>query len=126
MSQYKDIFQYVYSNVFPEIYCSTKRRGFNLKNIFHITFLTYKDKKIIESLGQNPQNYENVPDETNLYEQKPIKVNNFNEDEEKELKGRIEKRKTKRREVAKKTNKQTIEKNPKNLKILENIIKIKK
>ena len=125
MSQYKDIFQYVYSNVFPEIYCSTKRRGFNLKNIFHITFLTYKDKKIIESLGQNPQNYENVPDETNLYEQKPIKVNNFNEDEEKELKGRIEKRKIKRREAAKKK-KQTIEKNPKNLKILENIMKIKK
>ena len=29
-SSYKSIFQYVYSNVFPEIYCSTEKRGFDL------------------------------------------------------------------------------------------------
>ena len=47
LSQYKDIFQYIYSNVFPEIYSSTERRGFTLKSTFHIMFKTYKDKKNI-------------------------------------------------------------------------------
>ena len=45
LSSYKNIFQYVYSNVFPEIYGSTERRGFDLKSNFHTTFKTYKDKK---------------------------------------------------------------------------------
>ena len=45
LSRYKNTFQYVYSNVLPEIYCSTERRGFNLKSSFHIIFKTYKDKK---------------------------------------------------------------------------------
>ena len=45
LSQYKTIFQYVYSNVFLEIYCSTERRGFDLKRTFHIIFKTWKDKK---------------------------------------------------------------------------------
>ena len=58
--EYKSIFQYVYSNVFPEIYCSTERRGFGPKSTFHIMFKTYKDKKTIKSLGKNPQNYESV------------------------------------------------------------------
>ena len=45
LSQYKDIFRYVYSNVFPEIYCSTGRRGFILKSTLHIMFKTYEGKK---------------------------------------------------------------------------------
>ena len=49
LSQYKNIFQYVYSNVFPEIYCATERRGFHLKSTFHIVFKTYKDKKKLNS-----------------------------------------------------------------------------
>ena len=40
LSRYKNIFQYVYSNVLPEIYCSTERRGFDLKSSFHIIFKT--------------------------------------------------------------------------------------
>ena len=39
------MFQYVYSNVFPEIYCATEKRDFDLKSNFHIIFKTYKDKK---------------------------------------------------------------------------------
>ena len=40
LSSYKNIFQYVYSNVFPEIYCSTEKRGFDLKSNFRkSTFL---------------------------------------------------------------------------------------
>ena len=96
------IFQYVYSNVFPGIYCLTKRRGFNLSSTFHIIFKTYKDKKNIEFLGKNLQNYKNVLDETNVYEQKPTKINHFNEDEEKEAKEQVERLKKKRREVAEK------------------------
>ena len=72
----------MYSNVFPEIYCSTKRRGFDLKSTFHKIFKIYKDKQKIECLGKNPQNYEHVHDETSVYEQKQIKIDDFNETEE--------------------------------------------
>ena len=44
LPSYKSIFQYIYSNVFPEIYCSTEKPGFSLKSNFHIIFKTYKDK----------------------------------------------------------------------------------
>ena len=74
-----------------------------MKNNFHIIFKTYKDKKQLEcSLGKNPENYESIRDETNIYEQKPINVDDFNEVKEKEVKERVEKRKQKRQEVAKK------------------------
>ena len=54
-------------------------------------FKTYKDKNNIESLGKNPQNHENVRNETDVYEQKPIKIDDFNEAEEKEVKECVEK-----------------------------------
>ena len=92
LSIHKNIFQYVYSNVFPEIYCSTERCGFDLKSYFHITFKTYKDKTQFEiSFGKNPENYETIKSETSVFEQKPIKVDDFNEIEEKEVKERVEK-----------------------------------
>ena len=76
-------------------------RGFDLKSNFRIIFKTYKDKRQLESsLGKNPENYETIPNETNIYEQKPINVDDFNEVEEKEVKERVEKQK--RREVAEK------------------------
>ena len=103
LPSYKSIFQYLYFSVFPEIYCSREKRGFDLKSNFHIMFKTYKDKKQLESsLGKNPENYENICNETNIYEQKPINVDDFNEVEEKEVKEHVQKRKQKRREVAKK------------------------
>ena len=65
LSSYKNIFQYVYSTVFPEIYCSTEKRGFDLKSNFHIIFKMYKDQKQLESsLGKNPKNYELICNET--------------------------------------------------------------
>ena len=80
LSSYKNIFQYIYSNVFPEIYCSTEKRGFDLKSNFHIIFKTYKDKKQLESsLGKNLDNYESIRNETYTYEQKPINVDDFKE-----------------------------------------------
>ena len=112
LSSYKNIFQYVYSTVFPEIYCSTEKRGFDLKSNFHIIFRTYKDKKQLESsLGKNPENYESICNETYTYEQKPINVDDFNEVEEKGVKERFEKRKQRRQEVPEKN--QTVEKKKK-------------
>ena len=103
LSSYKSIFQYVYPNVFPEIYCSTEKRGFDLKSNFHIIFKTYRHKKQLESsLSKTPENYENIPNETNIYKQKPINVDDFHEVDEKEVKERVEKRKQKRQEVAEK------------------------
>ena len=43
--QFKKFFQYVYLNVYPEVYCATLRRTFDLKSSFHIVFKTYKDKE---------------------------------------------------------------------------------
>ena len=53
-------------------------------------------------MGKNPENYENIREETNIYEQKPVNIDDFNEVEEKEVKERVEKRRQKRREVAEK------------------------
>ena len=47
-------------------------QGFGLKSTFHIMFKTSKDMKNIVSLGKNPQNYENVPNETSVYKRKSI------------------------------------------------------
>ena len=89
--------------MFPEIYCATEKKGFDLKNIFHIIFKTYKDKKRWEtSLGKNPENYETMRNETNIYQQKPININEFYHVEESEVRARVEKRKEKRMEVAEK------------------------
>ena len=51
-------------------------------------------------LGKNPQKYERVCNETSVYEQKPIKIDDFNEAEKKEIKEPVKKRKIKRIEVA--------------------------
>ena len=53
-------------------------------------------------MGKNPDNYESIRNETNIYEQKPINIDDFNEAKETEIKKRVEKRKQKRREVAEK------------------------
>ena len=53
-------------------------------------------------MGKNPNNYESIRNETNIYEQKPINIDDFNKAEEAEVKERVEKRKQKRREVAEK------------------------
>ena len=93
LSEFKNIFQYVYLNVYPEIYCATERRGFDLKSTFYIVFKAYKEKKKIEHLRKNPQNYENYHTKTCVFEQKPVKIDDFNEAEEKEVKEHLEKKK---------------------------------
>ena len=53
-------------------------------------------------MGKNPENYETIRNETNIYQQKPINIDEFNHVEESEVRARVEKRKEKRREVAEK------------------------
>ena len=64
-------------------------------------------------LGKYPQKYEGVCNETSVYEQKPIKIDDFNEAEEKEIKEPAEKRKIKRIEVAENNKKQKDDKKKK-------------
>ena len=51
-------------------------------------------------MGKNYHNYEEIRNETCVYEQNPIKIDEFNETGEKEVKERIERRKQKRTKVA--------------------------
>ena len=67
LARYKNIFQYVYSNVYPEIYCATEKRGFDLKSNFHIMFKTYRNKMQMRAVGKNPNNYESLQKETSIY-----------------------------------------------------------
>ena len=101
LRQFKNIFQYVYSCVYPDVYCSTERRGFHLKSTFQLVFKTYKDKKKLSRL-ENPQYYQTERCESFEYKQKPIKIDGFNNEEDKLIKERVEKRKRKRQEVVEK------------------------
>ena len=47
LAQFKDIYQCVYSHVFPEIYTTSEKRGFDLKSNFHILLKAYRDKMLI-------------------------------------------------------------------------------
>ena len=72
-----------------------------LRVIFTLILKHTRTKKKLEtSLRKNSNNYEEIRNETYVYEQKPIKVDDFNEIEGKEVKEQVEKRKQKRRQVA--------------------------
>ena len=78
LSQFKKIVQYVYSNVSLEVYCSTKRRGFDLKSTFHILFNVNKNKKN-EHLWKNSKSYKKKPCWNICFWIKLIKIDDFNE-----------------------------------------------
>ena len=99
LAQYKDIYQYVYSHVFLEVYTTSEKRGFDLKSNFHILFKAYHDKQMIRQYqpAKNPANFEQQ-NETNASEQKPIKnFDPFTDSEEREVKECTEKRLAERR-----------------------------
>ena len=104
LARFKDICQYVYSHVFPEIYTTSEKRGFNLKSNFHILFKAYRDKMLIrqQSTAENPANYDlQNQKETSEFDQKPIKnFDQFSYTEKQEVKERAEKRLAERREKA--------------------------
>ena len=118
LANYKDIYQYVYAHVFPEIYATTEKRGIDLKSNFHILFKTYHDKTILRqqqviSGTKHPANYEAERTESSELEQKPIKsFNEFSDREEEEFRQQAQKRRQLKREQsqenkAKKTNVKT-------------------
>ena len=55
LARFKDFYQQVYSHVFPEIYTTSEKRGFDLKSNFHILFQAYRDKIMMrqQSLAKN-------------------------------------------------------------------------
>ena len=101
LARFKDVYQYIYSHVFPEIYTASEKRGFDLKSNFHILFKEYRDKIMMrqQSIAKNPVNYEQQQNETCEFEQKLIKsFNQFSDSEEQEVKEWAEKRLAERRE----------------------------
>ena len=92
LCQFKNMFEYVYSNVYLEVYCSTERRGFDLRSTFHLVFKTYKDKKKSEQSGKNPENYTFERNEAFVFEQNPVEIDMVKDEEEKEIKERVEKK----------------------------------
>ena len=103
LARFKDVYQYVYSHVFPEIYTTSEKRGFNLKSNFHILFKAYHDKIMMpqQSIVKNPVNYKQQQNETCEFEKKTIKnFDQFSDSEEQEVKEWAEKRLAERREKA--------------------------
>ena len=47
--QFKNMFEYVYSNVYPEVYCSTERRGFDLRSNFTLFLKPIRPKKSLNN-----------------------------------------------------------------------------
>ena len=90
LANYKDIFQYVYSYTFPEIYTMSEKRGIDMKSNFYILFKSYRDKQLIkqQQLAKQTENYEAAEHkEVSEFEQKPLlKFNEFNDEEENEIK----------------------------------------
>ena len=89
LANYKDMFQYVYSCTYREIYTMLEKKGINMKSNFYILFKTFKDKMMIkqQQLAKRAQNFEAERKEESEFEQKPLlKFNEFNDEEEKEIK----------------------------------------
>ena len=71
LAQYHDIFQYIYSHIFPEIYTTSEKRGVDLKSNFHILFKSYCDKmlmqlQLIAKNSSNQNEKENVQIQSNV------------------------------------------------------------
>lgn len=70
--RFKNIFRYVYSVTYPDIYFSTEKCRFDTISTFHVAFKKYKDKENCEQAGKNPKH--SAPLAENSFEQTPIKV----------------------------------------------------
>ena len=86
------------------MYCSTERRGFDLKSTLQLVFKTYKNKKSPEQTGKNLQYYQVEWNESFVFEQKPVEIDMCNNEEETEVKERVKKTK-KQQEATEKKNK---------------------
>ena len=95
LCQFNKIFQYVSTMVYPKIYCTTERRGFDLKSTFQLILKTYKDKKRLEQLGKDLYVFLKDRNKQFKFKQKPIEIDGFNDQEEQEVRKKTERRKKK-------------------------------
>ena len=87
LANYKDIFQYVSSCTYPEIYTTSEKRGIDMKSNFYILFKKFKDQMIIkqQQLAKRAENFEAERKEE--FKQKLLlKFNEFTDEEEREIK----------------------------------------
>ena len=108
LANYKDIFQYVYSHTFTEIYTMSEKRSIDLKSNFHILFKTYKDKQMLrqQQLAKQTINYVSKHPETCKHEKKLIlRFDDFTDEEERELKEKNRKRKAAKKDEDKQAQK---------------------
>ena len=68
------------------------------------SFLKSTRTKKKSTIEKNPQNYESIHNETCVYEQKPIKIVDFHETEEKKLKNVLKKEKQQEGRLPRKIN----------------------
>ena len=97
----RNVFQYVHSIVYADVYCSSEKRGYDLRSEYLIVFKQYKDRKKAESLGKIAKTYEELENISN-FEEKPTKICDFTEEEEKEINEKHKARKRERHETAEK------------------------
>ena len=76
--RFKNIFQYVYSSSYPDIYCSTEQRGFIIKSSFYIVYKNYKDKKT-RTFREEPAKFQIERQNSFENELKPVKNNSDEE-----------------------------------------------
>ena len=135
LANYKDIFQYVYSCTYPEIYIMSEERGIDMKSSFYILFKTFKDKMMIkqQQLAKRVENFEAERKEESEFEQKPLlKFNEFNKEEQKEIKGQqCEKNRKRKHQVSNeerlnKLQKKTAENKEKEKQMLEKLGELNK
>ena len=77
--QFKNIFQYVCPSTYPDIYCATEQRGFNIKAHSTLFIKTIKIKTS-NNIQENPQNFAVERQNSFENEQKPAKIDDFNSD----------------------------------------------
>lgn len=68
--------------VYPDVYYKSERRGVDFKSDFQIDHKEHKEKKSRKHLGKDPSVYKNR-EETFNFEQKPLNIADFIEEEEK-------------------------------------------
>ena len=100
--RFNDIYHYVYSHVFPEVYTTSEKIGFDLKSNFHTLLKACRDKILIKTSidREKSSNLQNQK-ETCEFDLKLIKnFDQFSDSEEREVKERAEKRLAEQREKA--------------------------
>ena len=100
--RFKDIYQYVFLHIFPEIYTASEKRGFDLKSNFHIIFKSYCDKILIRQIAKQQSIYQN---HTERFEQEQKPIKNFDaiaDEKEEKIKEKNEIQNKIRREHAEK------------------------